>query len=151
MTIEQPPTLGGALGQLEHYRQARGATATPFGPAMAQANRGRRKAGASWSQERRQDFLKVAGVDSFEVEVRDQLRDTLGLPQVLQQELAGESFALALWTAIVHARLLHRQFANRRDQLPLGQVTVAHDLAVALLVLHLLLLVDPLGDLRLLR
>ena len=40
--VEQPPSLGGGLHELEDHRQARGAAAAALGPSMPQPDRGER-------------------------------------------------------------------------------------------------------------
>jgi hypothetical protein len=49
----------------------------------------------------------------------------------------------------MHSRLLDGQFSDARHDPAFGQVTVADHLAAALPIGQLLMLLDPLGDLRL--
>jgi hypothetical protein len=93
--------------------------------------------------------VEVARADAFEVEIGNQLLDALGLTEIGRQELGAELLLLTGRPTIVHSRLLDDQLAQARDDLPLREIAVADHLAAPPLIGDLLVLLDPLGDLRL--
>ena len=109
----------------------------------------RRQARRLRPQQRLEGLGEVAGADPLEVEPGEQPLKTLRLPQVGRQDGRGERLPLVGGPAVTDTGLLELDGADPGLDGPLGQVSIADDLAAALIILEVGVVVDPGGDLGL--
>src|SRR5579871_5744052 len=111
-------------------------------------DRGGRQPWSVWPEKRLEGLREIARAHALEIEPGDQFLEAFGLTQVGGQNCRGELLALFGGATVVHAGLLDLDRSNPREDCPLGEVAVAHDLLPTVLIPEVGMLIDPGADLR---